>query len=255
MSEILASSQIKDASFKEQSLALFASRICEQTFDGYPSFEQRLRNLGNQVIELGEGSWQVSNDLPPSIEEQAVFEANGLKLDQLGRPLHPWFDDMLNDPDIGVLTGKGFYWRWGPNYTGDPVIIRRDLAEPHVLLIERGDNTGWALPGGFIESGETGTEAALREAAQETHLDFRQLSVHSRLIYQGPVVDLRMTANAWPETTGVHIELPDKLASGFKEMVWEGGDDARTAAWVPVGTLDEYLFGSHLLLIQKAVEP
>ncbi|MBI1724169.1 MAG: NUDIX hydrolase, partial [Candidatus Tectomicrobia bacterium] len=45
---------------------------------------------------------------------------------------------------------------------------------PGVVLIERKNPPpGWALPGGFVDYGETLEQAALREAREETSLDVR----------------------------------------------------------------------------------
>jgi len=55
-----------------------------------------------------------------------------------------------------------------PFLTAD-VIIRYNEG---IVLIKRKNNPpGWALPGGFVEIGESVEEAAVREAKEETSLD------------------------------------------------------------------------------------
>ena len=54
-------------------------------------------------------------------------------------------------------------------YAAADVIIRY---QDGIVLIERkNEPSGWAIPGGFVEIGESVEEAAVREAREETSLD------------------------------------------------------------------------------------
>ena len=59
----------------------------------------------------------------------------------------------------------------GPAPTVDVVIL---LPGDEVVLVERRfPPAGWALPGGFVDEGESLEEAAVREAREETGLEVR----------------------------------------------------------------------------------
>jgi len=56
----------------------------------------------------------------------------------------------------------------------DIVIEMRDRRDRPIVLIERKNPPyGWALPGGFVDVGETVARAARREAREETALEVR----------------------------------------------------------------------------------
>ncbi|RMF24907.1 MAG: NUDIX hydrolase [Deltaproteobacteria bacterium] len=74
----------------------------------------------------------------------------------------------------------------GPRPTADIII---ETPGGIVLVERRFDPPGWAIPGGFIEVGETAEEAARREAKEETGLDVRL--VEQFHVYSDPARDPR----------------------------------------------------------------
>lgn len=281
----ILSEQPQDDWFKQESLAALRRSLANGAYPGYPL--HRLALSDTEFMEPGRlclrfGPWHTGDESSvPSTDEYLQLAQQGYRFDAYGRPLHPWIKEMVTDPDIGAITGKGFYWNWGPNYTADPIIVRHDLSEPHVLLIKRRDTKYWALPGGFINNGEPETEAAMREGREESGVDINELPHTVTPIYKGPLADLRATANAWPETTAIRFDLildndadikkleqmmtnniwqtwirhigRVTLEEQISRLPWKGGDDALKAKWIPLSKIHNQLFGSHQLLIQMAV--
>ena len=78
-----------------------------------------------------------------------------------------------------------------PSPTVDIIIeIEDDHGRPGIILIKRRDPPpGWALPGGFVDYGESLEQAAVREAREETSLDVTlRYQMHS---YSDPARDPR----------------------------------------------------------------
>jgi 8-oxo-dGTP diphosphatase len=80
-----------------------------------------------------------------------------------------------------------------PSLTTDVVIL---LPDRRVVLVRRKHPpAGWALPGGFVEVGETVEAAAVREAREETGLEV--VLEHLLHVYSDPRRDARQhTASA-----------------------------------------------------------
>ncbi len=75
----------------------------------------------------------------------------------------------------------------GPSPTADVII---ELASGGVVLVERKyPPPGWAIPGGFIEVGETAETCAVREVREETGLDVELVELLG--VYSDPRRDPR----------------------------------------------------------------
>jgi len=71
--------------------------------------------------------------------------------------------------------------RW-PRLAVDIIIQIKGSPDRIVLIKRRNPPVGWAIPGGFVDYGETVEEAAMREALEETSLTvnlLRQFHVYS----------------------------------------------------------------------------
>ena len=145
-----------------------------------------------------------------------------------GHPVNPC-------ESTSIRHGRNEMGYWGETLMADALVTvtyRGDLVSSPgraLLMVERGDGYGWAVPGGHVEPGETGLHAAVRELAEETGLDARgwPFTVF-REMPPRYVPDPRASDEAWAVTVPVHIDL------GPKEQIpaVTGRDDARRAEWV-----------------------
>lgn len=140
----------------------------------------------------------------------------------------------------GIRYGRGWLGHWGPQQCADAVVLATDPAGVRrLLLIERrgGDGTaGWALPGGYVDPGETPADAAVRELREETGL-----TLPGAVWSPGTprfVPDPRCTAESWMVTTPATVDLGpvDHLPHVA------GSDDARRAAWITATSYDAVVY-------------
>ena len=258
MQSKLPETDLADAeTFMRQSLGLLAEQLKTHRHEGYPGLGNRFRGIKHTLTEAGrmelsaDDPWNVGQILPTD-EEIIDIADMGYRTDSQGRPKHPWYGKMAADVAIGVVMGKGFYRYWGPNYTADSVVIQNG----HVLLIERRDSGLYAVTGGHRDPDETTGEledslhAGIREVGEEADLDLNGRGSPVQ-IHQGPVVDIRMTANAWPETTAFLFDLGDD--PNLPPV--KGGDDAKKAGWKPLEVARQLpMHGSHKLFIEQVLE-
>ncbi|MDT8441829.1 MAG: NUDIX hydrolase [Desulfuromonadales bacterium] len=131
--------------------------------------------------------------------------------------------DRLTCPDCGREIVR---YR-NPFPTVD-VIVRY---QGKIVLIERGKEPfGWALPGGFVEYGESLEQAARREIAEETGLDLTDLrQFHT---YSDPARD--------PRQHNISVVF---TAAGHGTLL--AGDDAAGARLFPLDDLPAMLCFDH----------
>lgn len=122
-----------------------------------------------------------------------------------------------------------------PLPTADIVAIRDGKV---LLILRKNPPSGWALPGGFIEYGESAETAATRELIEETGLEARNLLLVG--VYSKPGRDPRFHT----------------LTVAYKASVGgllNAGDDAQEAKWFDLHSLPEHIAFDHRDIIMDAV--
>ncbi|MFD4400816.1 NUDIX domain-containing protein [Kitasatospora sp. NPDC058478] len=132
---------------------------------------------------------------------------------------------------------------WGsarPWLTADTVVIRRE----EVLLIQRADEPHkghWALPGGYVDQGETSRQAAARELEEETAI----VAMPEELVQVGAYDD----PDRDPRDRVVTVAYLLEVASG---VVAVAGDDAANVGWFRLDNLPPLAF-DHGQILTDAV--
>lgn len=136
-----------------------------------------------------------------------------------GRPVSP-------GAPTGIRYGRGELGHWGEKQAADAIVLARAGGHRWVLLVERDDDHGWAIPGGCLDPGEDALTAAVRELAEETGLLLPGASW--QVLPARVVPDPRATDEAWMVTTPAVTDLGDVA----ELPAVAGADDARRAEWV-----------------------
>jgi 8-oxo-dGTP diphosphatase len=132
-------------------------------------------------------------------------------------------ENTLKCPACGASVHT---WR-NPFPTVDIII---QVREKIVLIERKNEPVGWALPGGFVDYGESLEAAAIREAREETGLDINTLRQFGA--YSDPQRD--------PRQHNISFVF---VAEGDGELL--GGDDASHAALFHLDDLPSPLCFDH----------
>ena len=125
-----------------------------------------------------------------------------------------------------------------PRITADTIITRPEDPRRVVLVRRRNPPHGWALPGGFVEYGESVEQAAAREAAEETGLMVTRLRQFH--VYSDPSRD--------PRAHTITVVFTCEAAG---DLV--GGDDAAEARFFDVSALPHDLAFDHAGILEDFV--
>ena len=132
--------------------------------------------------------------------------------------------------------------------TVDAVVVQSG----HILLIERKAQPGRglkALPGGFLDAGETLKTAVIRELREETRIKVPAPVLAGSITKTQVFDDPYRSARGRTVTHAYLIEL-----KGDKLPKVKGGDDASKAFWIPFAEVKpEMMFEDHFHIIQALV--
>lgn len=145
-----------------------------------------------------------------------------------GHPVMKYFETESDGKTISYAA----------NLAVDVVVINKGK----VFLIERSDGRGWALPGGFIDLGESAKEAAIREFKEEALAPLDNISYIKAL----PVVRANDPREVNVYTFPFIVGVEDASLLGH-------GDDAVGSKWVLLASVvhGSLAFPHHVDIIKQ----
>jgi ADP-ribose pyrophosphatase YjhB (NUDIX family) len=173
----------------------------------------------------------------PDLIRGRLMPGDGVQFNDLGYPICP----------IGRtgIEGRGLLYRFGANYLSLLALISGNT----VLVIERTDNGNLALPGGYVEAGETFVEAATREAREEIipgH-SFRDARQVGKFIV---LPDSKITDNAWI-TAGIVVDIIDRVED---VKLRPNLNEVRRAEWMDISEAQGRMFPAHQFLLSVVMK-
>ncbi len=184
----------------------------------------------------------------------------GAQSDQLPAAVVDWLQGFAGSADYQDLKDEQAFvakyklaWSAAPYepsfVTVDAVVVQSG----HILLVERKARPGrglLALPGGFVDPNERIRDACLRELKEETKIKVPLPVLRGSIKHADVFDEPHRSARGRTITHAFYIEL--EPSSELPKV--KGGDDARTAQWVPLGELDPVrMFEDHYFIVQSMI--
>ncbi len=217
--------------------------------------------------------------------QYGTFNASDIRADHFRRaPLlphdtcHPavveWLKEFRLTPDFANLVDEREFidsykasWKAAPYpptfVTVDSVVVQSG----HVLLVRRGQQPGkglLAIPGGYVNQGETLRAAAVRELREETNISDANVAKGKKLDSIPPaILDSFIDESATRVFDAPHRSLRGRVITHAflfrcpdRRTLYrvKGGDDAAAAAWYRLGDLTpEQFFEDHWAILEEMI--
>lgn len=162
-----------------------------------------------------------------------------------------WYDVLCQE--YAMIKRYKESWKSAPFpptfVTVDAVVVQSG----HVLLVKRGAMPGkglWALPGGFLDQGETLLDGAIRELKEETKI---KVPVP---VLKGSIKDSKTFDHPNRSSRGRTITTAFYIDLGFDDKLPKvtGADDAEKARWVPFNRVDRtQMFEDHFAILDNFI--
>jgi len=210
--------------------------------DGRAKLLRRIKDTGSLSKAASEmemsyrHAWGVLHRIAQNAGGKVVVSTRGGREGGLTK-LTPFGEEILSEYENKAASLQSMFenqWK-KPSVTADGIVTRGN----ELLLIRRGAQPfkgSYALPGGFLNYGETLEDCVLREVLEETGLKTRIVGLVG--VYSSPDRDPR----GHFVTAIFHLETVSGTA--------RAGDDASTAEWISLDRLPKFAF-DHGKIVQE----